>query len=75
MTAPVLTRALRHSHTSFNVSWIINNLKYNYTVTWSNLHTGVTCSITIPWNINSYMATELNDIGNYIVSVDGKEAC
>ena len=76
MTAPTLTGVTPLSNTSFNIRWTITDPDYyRYIVTWTNLHTGMMSSVTVPENTNSYMATGLNGIDNYNVSVTANNSC
>ena len=75
MTAPSITGITQLSNTSFNVSWTITDLDHNYMVTWTNLHTGMMSSVTVPENTNSYMVTGLNDVDNYSVIVTANNSC
>ena len=63
------------SSTSFTVSWTITDPDHNYMVTWTNLHTGMMSSVTVPGNTNSYMVTGLNGVDNYNVSVTANNSC
>jgi len=69
MIAPTITGATPLSNTSFTVSWTINNPNYNYMVTWTNLRTNMTESITLSENANVYTVRGLDDDSNYNVSV------
>ena len=75
MTAPSITGIKPLSNTSFNVSWTITDPDHNYIVTWTNLHTGIMTSVTVPGNTNSYMVTGLDGIDNYNVSVTANNSC
>ena len=75
MTAPTITVPTSLSSTSFTVSWTITDPDHNYIVTWTNLHTGMMSSVTVPENTNSYMVTGLNGIDNYNVSVTANNSC
>ena len=75
MTAPSITRIVLLSSTSFTVSWTITDPDHNYIVTWTNLHTGMMSSVTVPENTNSYMVTGLNGVDNYNVSVAANNSC
>ena len=61
--------------TSFTVNWTITDPDHNYIVTWTNLHTGMMSSVTVPRNTNSYMVTGLNGVDNYNVSVTANNSC
>ena len=74
-TAPNITVVPPLSSTSFNVSWTTTDPDHNYIVTWTNLHTGMMSSVTIPKNTDSYMVTGLNGIDNYNVSVTTNNSC
>jgi len=67
------------SNTSFIVYWIAetsdSNYSYSYTVTWTNLHTGVMNSFTVPENTNSYTVTGLSDNANYNVNITTVGVC
>ena len=71
---PIIT-ATPLSNTSFTVNWSISDPSYNYTVTWTNLNTGVMDSFTILENTNSYTVTGLSDTDNYNVSVTAVGEC
>ena len=75
ITAPTIAVPTSLSSTSFTVSWTITDPDHNYIVTWTNLHTGMMSSVTVPENTNSYMVTELNGIDNYNVSVTANNSC
>ena len=72
MTAPTINTPTMLSSRSFTVSWTITDPDHNYIVTWTNLHTGIMSSVTVPENTNSYMVTGLNGVDNYNVSVTAK---
>ena len=74
-TAPNVTGMTSLSSTSFTVSWTITDPDHNYVVTWTNLHTGMMSSVTVPENTNSYMVTGLNGVDNYNVSVTANSSC
>ena len=63
------------SNTSFIVNWIISDPSYNYTVTWTNLNTGVMDSYTVSENTNSYNVTGLSDNDNYNVTITAVGVC
>ena len=63
------------SNTSFTVKWIISDLNYSYTVTWTNLNTGVMDSYTVAEKTNSYNVTELSDNDNYNVTITAVGVC
>ena len=63
------------SNTSFTVNWIISDPNYNYTVTWTNLNTGVMDSYTVAENTNSYTVTGLSDYDNYNVTIIAVGVC
>ena len=69
MTTPTFTGITPLSSTSFTISWTITDPDHNYIVTWTNLHTGMMSSVTVPENTNSYMVTGLNGVDNYTVTV------
>ena len=75
MTAPTITGMTSLSSTSFTVSWTITNPDHNYIVTWTNLHTGMMSSVTVPEITNGYMVTGLNGVDNYNVSVTANNSC
>ena len=75
MTAPSITGITPLSNTSFNVSWTIADPDHNYIVTWTNLHTGMMSSVTVPESTNSYMVTGLNDVDNYSVIITANNSC
>ena len=62
-------------NTSFTVNWIISDPNYSYTVTWTNLNTGVMDSYTVAENINSYNVTGLSDNDNYNVTITAVGVC
>ena len=75
---PQVTAVTPLSDTSFTVDWIISDNSvtiYNYSVTWTNLHTGVMDSSTVPEDINSYTVTGLSDNDNYNVSITAVGVC
>ena len=74
-TAPSITVPTLLSSTSFAVSWTITDPDHNYIVTWTNLHTGMMSSVTVPENTNSYMVTGLDSVNNYNVSVTANNSC
>ncbi|XP_065910485.1 uncharacterized protein [Dysidea avara] len=61
--------------TSFTFNWVPSDPNYNYTVIWTNLHTGVMYNRTVPGNTNSYIVTGLSDDVNYNVSVAAVNRC
>ena len=63
------------SNTSFTVNWIISDPNYNYTVTRTNLNTGVIDSYTVAENTNSYNVTVLSDNDNYNVTITAVGMC
>ena len=63
------------SNTSFTVNWIISDPNCNYTVTWTNLNTGVMDSYTVAENTNSYNVTGLSDNDNYNVTITAVGVC
>ena len=69
MIVPTFTGITPLSSTSFTVSWTVTDPDHNYIVTWTNLHTGMMSSVTVPENTNSYMVTGLNGVDNYTISV------
>ena len=71
--APNITVPTTLSSTSFTVSWTITDPDHNYIVTWTNLHTGMMSSVTVPEN--TYMVTGLNGVDNYNVSVTANNSC
>ena len=74
-TAPAVAVVPPVNSTSFTVSWTITDPDHNYIVTWTNLHTGMMSSVTVPENTNSYMVTGLNGVDNYNVSVTANNSC
>ena len=72
---PTITVPTSLSSTSFTVNWTITDPDHNYIVTWTNLHTGMMSSVTVPENTNSYMVTGLNGVDNYNVSVTANNSC
>ena len=75
MAPPTITVPTSLSSTSFTVSWTITDPDHNYIVTWTNLHTGMMSSVTVPENTNSYTVTGLNGVDNYNVSVIANNSC
>ena len=75
MTPRFITVPTPLSSRSFTVSWTITDPDHNYIVTWTNLHTGMMSSVTVPENTNSYMVTGLNGVDNYNVSVTANNSC
>ena len=65
------------SSTSFIVNWTSSVLDNNYTIIWTNLHTGVMSNRTVPGNTNSYTSTVTGLSGgvNYNVSVAAVNMC
>ena len=64
------------AHTSScTVNWTSSVPNYNYTVIWTNLHTGVMYNRTVPGNTNSYTVTGLSGDANYNVSVAAVNKC
>ena len=63
------------SNTSFTVNWIMSDPNYSYTVTWTNLNTGVMDSYTVAENTNSYTVTGLSDNDNYNVTITAVGVC
>ena len=72
---PPVIAATPLSNTSFIVNWTIPDPSYNFTVTWTNLNTGVLDSFTVIENTNSYTITGLSDTDNYNVSVSAVGNC
>ena len=66
---PTIVKVLPLSSTSFTVNWTSPVLNNNYTVIWTNLHTGVMYNRTVPGNTNSYTVTGLGGDVSYNVSV------
>ena len=73
--APNITSVQQLSSTSFTVNWIPSDPNYNYTLLWTNLHTGVMYNRTVPGNTNSYTVTGLSGDVNYDVSVAAVNKC
>ena len=69
----ISTKSLNSS--SFTVNWTSSALNNNYTVIWTNLHTGVMYNKTVPGNTNSYTVTVLSGDVNYNVSVAAVNMC
>ena len=63
------------SNTSFTVNWTISDPNCNYTVTWTNLNTGMMDSYTVAENTNSHNVTGLSDNDNYNVRVTALCVC
>ena len=74
MSGPVV-KVTQLNSTSFTVNWTITNPDHNYIVTWTNLHTGMMSTVTVPENTNSYMVTGFNGVDNYNVSVTANNSC
>jgi len=74
-SSPDITGTTPLSSTSFTVSWTISDPNYNYTVIWTNLNTGMTGSITVSGNTNSYTVTGLSEIANYNVRITTVGVC
>ena len=72
---PTIVKVLPLSSTSFTVNWTSPVLNNNYTVIWTNLHTGVMYNRTVPGNTNSYTVTGLSGDVNYNVSVAAVNMC
>ena len=71
----MIVKVLPLSSTSFTVNWTSSVLNNNYTVIWTNLHTGVMYNRTVPGNTNSYTVTGLSGGVNYNVSVAAVNMC
>ena len=65
-TVPTITVPTSLSNTSFTISWTITDSDHNYILIWTNLHTGMMSSVTVPEITSSYMVTGLNGIDNYV---------
>ena len=64
------------AHTSScTVNWTSSVPNYNYTVIWTNLHTGVMYNRTVPGNTNSYTVTGLSGDVSYNFSVAAVNKC
>jgi len=74
-SSPDITSVTPLSSRSFTVSWTISDPNYNYTVIWTNLNTGVTDSITVSGNTNSYTTAGLSEITNYNVRITAVGMC
>ena len=72
---PQVTAVTPLSDTSFTVNWTISDPSYSYTVIWTNIHTGVMDSFTVPEDTNSYTVTGLSDNDNYNVSITAVGMC
>ena len=59
----------------FTVYWTSSVVNDNYTVIWTNLHTGVMYNGTVPGNTNSYTVTGLSGDVNYNVSIAAVNRC
>ena len=74
-TVPTITGITPFSNTSFNIKWMITDPDHNYIVTWTNLHTGMMSSVTVPENTNRHTITGLNGVDNYNVIVTANNSC
>ena len=72
---PTVAEVQPLTSTSFTVNWTPSDPNYNYTVIWTNLHTGVMYNRTVPGNTNSYTVTGLSGDVNYNVSVAAVNMC
>ncbi|XP_065910565.1 uncharacterized protein [Dysidea avara] len=72
---PTITSVQPLTSTSFTINWTSSDPNYNYTVIWTNLHTGVMYNRTVPGNTNSYTVTGLSGDVNYNVSVAAVNRC
>jgi len=72
---PTIAELQPLSGTSFTVNWTSSVPHHNYTVIWTNLHTGVMYNRTVPGNTNSYTVTGLSGDVNYNVSVAAVNKC
>ena len=72
---PTIAEVQPLTSTSFIVNWTPSHPNYNYTVIWTNLHTGVMYNRTVPENTNSYTVTGLSGDVNYNVSVAAVNKC
>jgi len=72
---PVVTKVISINSSLFTVNWTSSISNYNYTVIWTNLHTGVMYNRTVPGNTNSYTVTGLSGDVNYNVSVATVNKC
>ena len=61
--------------TSFTINWTIPDPSYNYTVIWTNLHTGVMNSSAVPENTNSYTVAGLGGNTTFNVSISVVDVC
>jgi len=72
---PVVTEVTTINSSLFTVNWTSSVPNYNYTVIWTNLHTGVMYNRTVSRNTNSYTVTGLSGDINYNVSVAAVNKC
>jgi len=72
---PVVIEVATINSLSFTINWTSLDPSYNYTVIWTNLHTGVMYNRTVPGNTNSYTVTGLSGDVNYNVSVATVNMC
>ena len=77
MVAPTLTKPTNLTNISFTINWTITNSSniHNYTIAWTNLHTGDMDNMTVPENTTSYNVSGLNGTDNYNVSVAANDRC
>jgi len=72
---PVITKVTSINSSSFTVNWTSLVLNNNYTVIWTDFHTGVMYNRTVPGNTNSYTVAGLSGDVNYNVSVAAVNMC
>ncbi|XP_065912099.1 fibronectin-like isoform X2 [Dysidea avara] len=72
---PVIFEVTSINSSMFTVYWKSSVVNDNYTVIWTNLHTGVMYNRTVPGNTNSFTVTGLSGGVNYNVSVAAVNRC
>ena len=72
---PVIIEVTSINSSMFTIYWTSSVVNANYTVIWTNLHTGVMYNRTVPGNTNSYTVTGLSGDVNYNVSVAAVNRC
>ena len=72
---PVIIEVTSINSSMFTIYWTSSVVNDNYTVIWTNLHTGVKYNRIVPGNTNSYTVTGLSGDVNYDVSVAAVNRC
>ena len=76
MTASTILGVEVSCNASFIVRWTLTAPDHNYIVTWTNLRTGVTSSVTAPENTSGYTITVLTSLDlEYNVTVTAYSSC